>query len=79
MKFFSKINFKIILLLGFIILLIGTILSVNFIQVSTSNMTYEEKKILLNEFAINLKLGRQLQFISLLFFIVGIYLKIKRK
>ncbi|OSH11194.1 hypothetical protein HS5152_0999 [Enterococcus faecalis] len=42
-------------------------------------MTYEEKKILLNEFAINLKLGRQLQFISLLFFIVGIYLKIKRK
>ncbi|AQL54461.1 hypothetical protein K0I04_001378 [Enterococcus faecalis] len=79
MKFFSKINFKIILLLGFIILLIGTILSVNFIPVSTSNMTYEEKKILLNEFAINLKLGRQLQFISLLFFIVGIYLKIKRK
>ena len=48
MKFFSKINFKIILLLGFIILLIGTILSVNFIPVSTSNMTYEEKKILLN-------------------------------
>lgn len=79
MKFFSNINFKIILLLGFIILLIGTILSVNFIPVSTSNMTYEEKKILLNEFAINLKLGRQLQFISLLFFIVGIYLKIKRK
>ena len=79
MKFFSKINFKIILLLGFIILLIGTILSVNFIPVSTSNMTYEEKKILLNEFAINLKLGRQLQLISLLFFIVGIYLKIKRK
>ncbi|HAP5520639.1 TPA: hypothetical protein IU039_001263 [Enterococcus faecalis] len=79
MKFFSKRNFKIILLLGFIILLIGTILSVNFIPVSTSNMTYEEKKILLNEFAINLKLGRQLQFISLLFFIVGIYLKIKRK
>ncbi|EOJ81283.1 hypothetical protein [Enterococcus faecalis] len=79
MKFFSKINFKIILLLGFIILLIGTILSVNFIPVSISNMTYEEKKILLNEFAINLKLGRQLQFISLLFFIVGIYLKIKRK
>ncbi|MFB5346917.1 hypothetical protein [Enterococcus faecalis] len=79
MKFFSKINFKIILILGFIILLIGTILSVNFIPVSTSNMTYEEKKILLNEFAINLKLGRQLQFISLLFFIVGIYLKIKRK
>ena len=66
-EIFSKINFKIILLLGFIILLIGTILSVNFIPVSTSNMTYEEKKILLNEFAINLKLGRQLQFISLLF------------
>ncbi|EPI05521.1 hypothetical protein D840_01031 [Enterococcus faecalis 20.SD.W.06] len=40
-------------------------------------MTYEKNRIL-NEFAINLKLGRQLQFSAFPFFILSAFLKLKK-
>ncbi|HCT8937300.1 TPA: hypothetical protein OUB37_002964 [Enterococcus faecalis] len=73
MKAFKRINSKTMFLFGTIAFLIGTFLSVNFIPVDTSTMTHEEKNRILNEFAINLKLGRQLQFSSFLFFILGVF------